>query len=131
MRKVLLTALCLLLASPSLALAGSLQATGQAFVFGIFGAPPPAQMTWFEADGVTKLGGLYVNGANPVGTSFDGRFAFSLAPSVNIIRFGSFIRGEGNYFNGFFHVVGNSAPIDVLAGPSQTTTLTNIVVNMF
>ncbi len=131
MKKILLTVLCLSLAYPSLALAGSLKATGQAFVFGIFGAPPPAQLTWFEADGVTKLGSGLINGANPVGTTCDGKFTFNLAPTVNLIRFNTYIYGEAQYFNGCFHVVGRSPSLTVMAGPQQNTYFAGLVVDMF
>jgi hypothetical protein len=131
MIKVLMTVLCLLLACPSLAPAGSLQLQGQAFVFGIFGAPPPAQMTWVEADGATKLGNGLVTGTNPVSTDFSGKFFFNLSPSINIFRFNTFIRGDATYLNGLFHVVGNSPPITVLAGPDQSSSINGISVNMF
>ncbi len=131
MKTLLLTALFLLLAHPSLAVAGSLRARGQTFVFGIFCAPPPAQMTWLEADGVTKLANGYVSGANPVNTSSDGKFAFNLGLTMSIIRSGTYIQGQAIYLGGVFYVTGQSTTIRVFTGPSQDTIINGLVVNMY
>jgi hypothetical protein len=131
MKKSLVLTVCLLLACPSLSLGGNLVASGQAYVFAIFGAPPPATLTWFESNGVTKLGEGWVTGPNPVGTYFSGKFVFNLTANSLILRFNTFIQGEATYLNGFLHVWGNSAPFTVMAGPSQTTTINGIVVHMW
>ena len=130
MKKVLLLTLCVLLALPSMGMAaGKLGSCGQAFVFGIFGAPPPAKICWTECSG-KKIGDGFVTGSKCVATDSCGNFCFNLVCLTNIIRLGTLIEGTATYFNGMFAVCGGTTT-DVKCGPGQDTPISGLVVNMF
>ena len=130
MKKVLLLTLCVLIALPSMAMAaGALKACGQAFVFGIFGAPPPAQICWTECNG-TPIGNGFVAGAKCVTTDSCGNFCFNLVCVKDVVRLGTLISGTAEYFNGMFAVCG-STTTDVKCGPGHDTSISGLVVNMF
>jgi hypothetical protein len=131
-KKVLLLTLCVLIALPSMAMAaGTLKACGQAFVFGIFGAPPPAVICWTECNGA-PIGTNFIGDTQGkcVPTDSCGNFCFNLVCYKDVVRLGTLISGSATYFNGMFAVCG-STTTDVKCGPGQDTSISGLVVNMF
>jgi hypothetical protein len=133
MKKVLLLTLCVMLALPVMAMAdpgpGFLGACGQAFVFAIFPAPPPAEICWYECTG-SLIGGNFITGTKCVPTDSCGKFCFKLHCDHEVIRLGTRILGNAAYFNGMFRVCGVTTT-DVFCDPAQATWISGLVLNMF
>jgi hypothetical protein len=134
MKKVLLLTLCVVFAMSAVASAGILTATGQAFVFGIFGAPPPAIICWKECNNTVLIGDNtgQITGDRCITTDACGNFTFHLDCKSDVVRLGTGITGDATYLGGMFHVCGKSATFDVKCGPAQDTSIVGkIVINMY
>jgi hypothetical protein len=133
MKKVLLLTLCVILVLPVMAMAdpgpGFLGACGQAFVFAIFPAPPPAMICWTECTG-GPIGDGFISGDKCVPTDSCGKFCFKLHCDYDVVRLGTKICGTAAYFNGMFQVCGCTTT-DVKCGPGQATIISGLVVDMF
>jgi hypothetical protein len=113
MKRILLLALCLVFALSGVALAANVNISGQAKVFNIFGAVG-ASMQALEADGVTAL-------APTVPCAFDGTYTIAADVPNAYYRSGVYVHGDGSYFAGFLHVIGNSPAFNVAVGAGSTT----------
>ena len=128
MKKVLLLALCLLVALPAMANANILKACGQAFVFGVFPAPggPGVTVCWKECSCTVLIGAEtgQILGDRCVTTDSCGKFCFNLQCVSQVIRENTCIAFDGTYLSGMFHVCGTIDSINFKCGPDQDTTLT-------
>jgi hypothetical protein len=133
MKRVLLLTLCVLIALPSLALAaGSLNACGQAFVFGIFLAPTDGTTLTWTSGCCSLLTGDTIIGDNPVSPSAAGKYCFHLTCLNDVYRSGTQVKGVGSYFNGLFQVCGKLAnAVPVNCGPGQNVNIHFAEIDMF
>lgn len=115
MKRILLLALCLVFALSGVAMAQNVNISGQALVFNIFGAVG-ANVIALEADGVTGVG------ATPTAVcAFDGTYNIATSVPNAFYRAGCYVHGDGNYFGGFLHVIGNSPTFNVAVGSGSTS----------
>jgi hypothetical protein len=124
MKRILLVALCLVFALSGVAMAQNVNISGQAKVFGIFGAVG-ATMTALEADGVTVIGD------NPTGIpDICGQYTINTAVPNAYYRAACFVHGDGSYFMGLLHVIGNSPPFNIAVGAGSTS-IPGVNVDLF